>query len=141
MLYEANIYQMDVEGHVFWVADSKALKGCVGQGETSAEAIKQLEINEKEWLATAKEFNIPIPAITAKVENQYSGKVSLRISPYVHQKSSENAKDLGISLNQYFNDAVAAYNERVYNCYNVKVEPTKLRRVKEATPEYPQKSE
>ena len=118
MLYEANFYQMDVEGHVFWVAESRALKGCAGQGETFAEAAEELENNEQEWLVTAKEFGIPIPEITAKVGNQYSGKLSLRISPYVHQKSADNAKELGISLNQYFNDAVVAYNERIYDYYN-----------------------
>ena len=61
MLYEANIYQICVENHTFWVAESKCLKGCVGQGESSAEAIKELEENEKEWLETAQEFGISIP--------------------------------------------------------------------------------
>ncbi len=53
---------MTVEGHAFWVAESKALKGCVGQGETSQEAIEELEQNEKEWLSAAAEVGIPIPA-------------------------------------------------------------------------------
>ena len=123
MLYEANFYQMDVEGHIFWVAESKVLKGCAGQGETFAEAAEELENNEKEWITTAKEFGISIPEVTAKVANQYSGKISLRISPYVHQKSADNAKELGISLNQYFNDAVVAYNERIYTHIN-KVMPS-----------------
>jgi len=131
MLYEANFYQMDVEGHVFWVAESKALKGCAGQGETFAEAAEELEINEKEWIVTAKEFGIPIPVITAKVENQYSGKVSLRISPYVHQKSADNAKELGVSLNQYFNDAIVTYNEKVYDYYNKELIPANVRGIKE----------
>lgn len=50
MLYEANIYQMKVEEHTFWVAESKVLKGCVGQGNSSDEAIKELEENEKNGL-------------------------------------------------------------------------------------------
>ena len=45
MLYEASIYQMEVEGRSFWVAESKVLKGCVGQGATSEEAILELESN------------------------------------------------------------------------------------------------
>lgn len=31
-----------------WVAESKALKGCVGQGENFIDAIKELEENEQE---------------------------------------------------------------------------------------------
>ena len=119
MLYEANIYQMNVEGHTFWVAESKALKGCVGQGETSTDAINELEINEVEWIETAREFDIPIPPQTAKVEKKYSGKFSLRMSPFIHQKSAESAESLGISLNQYTNDALAAYNERTHASYNI----------------------
>ena len=34
MRYGFNVYQMKVEDHVFWIAESKDLKGCVGQGDT-----------------------------------------------------------------------------------------------------------
>ena len=64
--YEFCVYQMTVEDHNFWVAESRALKGCVGQGETSQEAIEELEQNEKEWLATPAEVGIPIPAPIAE---------------------------------------------------------------------------
>lgn len=52
---------MQVEDHAFWVAESKTLKGCVGQGETSDEAIAELEKNEKEWIDTAGEFGMSVP--------------------------------------------------------------------------------
>ncbi len=117
MIYEANIYQMRVENHTFWVAESKSLKGCVGQGDTSDAAIKELEQNEKEWLETAKEFDIPIPPVSLRKEKAYSGKFSLRMSPYVHEKAADNASELGISLNQYINDALVEYNERVANSF------------------------
>ena len=61
MKYEFEVYQMKVEDHLFWVAKSKILKGCVGQGETTAEAVNELEGNEFEWLETAKQCGIPIP--------------------------------------------------------------------------------
>ncbi len=119
MLYEANIYQMDVEGHVFWIADSKILKGCTGQGESSDEAVKELEENEKEWIATAKECGIPIPKTTVKKTKNYSGKVSLRTSPYVHEKASEAAREQGISLNQFINDAIIKYTGEVFSSSRV----------------------
>ena len=66
MLYPFRVYQSRAEQHVFWVAKSALLKGCVGQGETAAEAVSELEANELEWIATAKEVGIPIPAVTVE---------------------------------------------------------------------------
>lgn len=39
------------------------LRGCVGQGATTEEAIAELEENERVWLETAKEFGVPIPTV------------------------------------------------------------------------------
>ena len=110
MKYEANIYQMIVESHTFWVAESKVLKGCVGQGETSAEAITELEANEDEWIETAKEVGIPVPPVTVKELPKHNGKFALRLSPNIYSDSAEISKDLGISLNQHFCNAIIAYN-------------------------------
>jgi len=110
MKYDFKVYQMSVGGHCFWVAKSNALKGCVGQGDTSDEAIKELELNEADWLETAAKCNIPIPPVTAVTETNYSGRVSLRFSPFVHEQAAEIAKQQGISLNQYINDAIITYN-------------------------------
>lgn len=111
MKYEFEVYQMNVENHLFWVAKSKVLKGCVGQGETSSEAITELELNEADWLETAKQCGIPIPSVCVKTDTpQYSGKVSLRFSPFIHEQAVEISKRQGISLNQYINDAIVYYN-------------------------------
>ena len=118
MKYEFAVYKMSVEGHDFWVAESKSLKGCVGQGETSAEAISELEENELEWLKTAEKYGITIPPVPVRKEQEFSGKTMLRISPFTHERASDNAKRLGISLNQYLNDAVVAYNERITAAIN-----------------------
>lgn len=118
MKYEFEVYQMKVEDHLFWVAKSKALKGCVGQGETSDEAIRELELNEQEWLDTAKEFNIPIPPVSIHSDSTYSGKVSLRFSTFTHEEASKNASALGVSLNQYINDAIVNYNSLIRNSRN-----------------------
>lgn len=113
MLYEFTVYQMEAEKHIFWVAESRLLKGCVGQGETSDEAIAELEANETIWLETAKEYRIPIPSPTLRKERTCSGKFALRMSPYVHEKAAEAAKELEISLNQFINDAVVDYTARI----------------------------
>lgn len=62
MKYGCIVYKTEVEGHIFWIAESKDLKGCVGQGETAEKALLELGKNEEEWLDTAKEYGIPFPA-------------------------------------------------------------------------------
>lgn len=112
MKYEFTVCPMQEEQDMFWVAKSKALEGCIGEGDTAEEAVKELEENEDEWLLTAKEHGFPIPAIEPKRFKSYSGKLSLRISPFEHEKASRNAEELDISLNQYLSDAVASYNAK-----------------------------
>lgn len=112
MKYEFNVFQTEANGNIYWVAKSKILKGCVGQGETAEEAILELNQNEKEWLLTAKQFNIPIPMPVIKKDIAFSGKVSLRMSPLVHEEAFNNAKELGISLNQYINDSIIEHNAK-----------------------------
>lgn len=111
MKYPCRIFQAEVDGHIFWVAESECLIGCVGQGDTSEAAMSALEENEREWLETASELHIPIPSMQSESLNkEYSGKLTLRVSPSVHRKASQNAKQEGISLNQYLNDAIVTYN-------------------------------
>lgn len=110
MKYPFSVYQTKVEDHVFWIAEIPALNGCVGQGETAEDAVKELELNEEAWLETAKEYGIDIPEIPCEQINPYSGKFTVRVAPYVHQAAAEMAKKQGISLNQYVNDAIVAQN-------------------------------
>lgn len=113
MEYEFKMYPMQVEDHHFWVAESKCLKGCVGQGDTAEEALNELSANEQEWIATARECGIPIPEKTTKSPIVCSGKISLRVSPVVHEDAMETAKELDISLNQFINDAIISYISNV----------------------------
>lgn len=118
MKYNFNTEQMCVDGHTFWIAKSLSLKGCVGQGDTAQEAIDELENNELEWLDSARKYNIPIPTSVIKTEKTYSGKLSLRISPFLHEVASHQAEYLEISLNQYITDAISHYNTIMESKYS-----------------------
>lgn len=65
MIYDYAVEKISNEksGSEFYIAMSKSLRGCVGQGATTEEAIAELEENEKVWLDTAIEYGIPIPAV------------------------------------------------------------------------------
>ncbi|MBR5618720.1 MAG: type II toxin-antitoxin system HicB family antitoxin [Clostridia bacterium] len=112
MKYAFTVNLMQVEDHVFWVAASSALEGCVGQGETAEEAIRELEINENEWIETAKKYDIPVPEVHAQKAQEYSGKFTVRTARSTHRIAAERAKSNGVSLNQYVNDAIVAANAR-----------------------------
>ena len=108
--YPFKVYQTENEGHVFWIAKSSYLKGCVGQGDTPQEAIAELEENEIAWLETAKEVGISIPDIPIEHVDDYSGKMTLRLAPFVHMQAAIFAQQEGISLNQYISNAVVSQN-------------------------------
>lgn len=110
MVYPFQVYQSKVEDHVFWVAKSSLLKGCVGQGEDLQEAISELEINEQEWVETAKKTGIPIPEVPIESQQEYSGKLTVRIAPTVHKDAALIAKAEKISLTQYISDAIINWN-------------------------------
>ncbi len=58
--YEIIIYWSD-EDHCF-VAEVPELPGCVADGETYKEALKNVEVIIREWIETAKELGRYIPA-------------------------------------------------------------------------------
>ena len=61
IIYPFYTYTDEADGHVYWVAKSRILKGCIGQGDTVDDAINELAVNENDWLETAREFGIAIP--------------------------------------------------------------------------------
>ena len=108
--YPFNVFQTEVEEHIFWVAKSTYLKGCVGQGDNPESAIKELEENEVAWIETAKETGIDIPEVPIEHMEEFSGKMTLRLAPFVHRQAAQFARREGISLNQYINNAVVSQN-------------------------------
>ena len=61
MKYPFYTYIDETDGHVYWVAKSLSLKGCVGQGDTVDDAINELAANERAWLEAAREFGNHAP--------------------------------------------------------------------------------
>lgn len=113
MKYPFIVFRTQADHHVFWIAKSTQLNGCVGQGDTQDEAIAELADNEAAWLDTAQEVGIPIPDVPIETDQEYSGKLTLRVSHSVHKKAAMLAKKDGISLNQYINDAIVAHNSEL----------------------------
>lgn len=71
------------------------LPGCISDGETPQEAIKNGLDAAASWLKTAREFNDPIP----KPNESSSGKFVTRVPKSLHTRLISRAKQEGVSMN------------------------------------------
>ncbi len=71
------------------------LPGCIADGKTPQEAIKNGLDAAKSWLETAREFNDPIP----KPSESSSGKFVTRVPKSLHSRLIARAKQEGVSMN------------------------------------------
>lgn len=51
-----------------YVAEIPALKGCLAQGETLSETLKELETVETLWLETAQQTGLKLPHVETEIE-------------------------------------------------------------------------
>lgn len=89
---------VDESGSYFY-AHVLELDGCQTTGETFEEAYNNLSEAMEGWIKTKLEagFEVPLPMN----HNCYSGKFIVRIPKSLHYKLAVEAKQEGVSLNQY----------------------------------------
>ena len=86
-------------GKIVHVAEIPDLPGCRVQGSSFSNALKSLEKAKKLWIEVSlkKGLDIPEPAN----EDEFSGKLLLRIPAKLHMLMTQKAKNEGLSLNQF----------------------------------------
>lgn len=94
------------EGGSF-VASHPQLIGCIAMGETADEAVAALDLARRVWLEVRYEESLPIPEPVD--EDEYSGKVLLRMPPALHATLAKIAQQQDASLNQLLNNALSEY--------------------------------
>ena len=72
------------------------LPGCISDGETIEEAIRNGIDAVNSWIATAEEFNDPVPEPGS---GHASGRFVQRIPKSLHARLSARAKQEGVSMN------------------------------------------
>lgn len=79
----------------------RELPGCIAQGKTPEEALKNIEEARQVWITTGYKKNkgIPLP----RTEEESSRSFLVRMPPSLHRELKQNAKREGVSLNQYIN--------------------------------------
>lgn len=82
--------------------------GCMADGDTIEEAIKELKevANDLIEFALEKGTKIPDPK-KYKIEDDYSGKLTLRLPRSLHKQLSERADEENCSINQLINNYIS----------------------------------
>ncbi len=80
--------------------------GCFAQGQTANEAFDNLEKAAKVWIeaSLAQGLNIPSPTLN----QNYSGKIALRMPRSLHKRAAQMAARDATSLNQFLITAIAS---------------------------------
>lgn len=97
--YNYIIQHVEDESGKYYYAKVLELDGCQSTGETFEEAYNNLKEAMEGWIETKIEngFEIPMPV----GYEDFSGKFIVRIPKSLHYKLTIEAKQEGISLNQY----------------------------------------
>jgi antitoxin HicB len=101
--YPVTLYP-DPEGG--YVAQIKDLPGCLTQGETLEETMTNIQEGRELWISTAYAHSddIPLPSN----DDNYSGKLLVRMPKSLHRRLAETAENEGVSLNQYIVSLLSA---------------------------------
>lgn len=110
--YRIELFEIETESGVEWVAEYPDLKGCVGGGVTPEEALSEAEENKIIYLSMLTELGKPVPKPTEKKKTSASGKLSLRLSKSMHEEIVTKSDKEGVSINQYIVEAIAEKNGR-----------------------------
>lgn len=97
--YNYIVQPIEDESGKYYYAKVLELDGCQSTGETFEEAYNNLRDAMQGWLETKLEagFEIPMPV----GYEDFSGKFIVRIPKSLHYKLAVEAKQEGVSLNQY----------------------------------------
>ena len=97
--YHIEIVRSESEdGDSGWVAEVKEFEGCIAQGRTRDELFENIERAMTAWIDDSLESGDPVP--DPHEEPAYSGKVLVRMPPWLHGELASAAAREGVSLNQ-----------------------------------------
>lgn len=81
--------------------------GCVAEGDTAEEALRNFDSVAASWIAAADETGYPI--IEPIEPPSYSGRIALRIPGWLHQDIAHLAQLDECSINQLLSVAISEY--------------------------------
>ena len=93
------VWSASEDGDSGWVAEVKELEGCIAQGRTRDELFENIERAMAAWIDDALEAGDPVPG--PYEEPSHSGKVLVRMPPWLHRELASAARREEVSLNQF----------------------------------------
>lgn len=96
--YEVKLRQLSEEEGGGWFAEVPLLPGCMSDGETIEEAVRNLNDAKKGWIETCLALGREVPEPKA---DAFSGQLRVRMPKSLHRALTEKAKEENISLNQF----------------------------------------
>ena len=106
MPYKKVVYQTNDTGDSAYFAEILELNSCFAEGDTEANALKNLDNTFRAYINTAKRKGMPIAMPFAT--SFFNGKVLVRMPATLHQKLKMIAQIEGVSLNHYIVNAIVA---------------------------------
>lgn len=89
-----------------YVAEIPDLPGCRVQGNSYNDALRNLKTSKELWIKISLKKGLAIPEPIS--EDEFSGRVLLRIPAKLHMAITRRAKAEGLSLNQYIRNRLEA---------------------------------
>jgi antitoxin HicB len=84
-----------------FLAEVPELPGCFTAGETEVEALDLLRDAMAGWFESALARDLPIPEPTTNDRTRHTGRVLVRMPPLLHRRLAREAREQGVSLNQW----------------------------------------
>ena len=92
-----------------YTAGIEEFPGCIAEGDTAEEALRELHDNAIDWIEEEIEAGRSIPEPSILHAPTFSGRFTLRLPPDVHRKIARWADRNNVSLNRAVETAVAYF--------------------------------
>ncbi|HEY3315009.1 MAG TPA: type II toxin-antitoxin system HicB family antitoxin [Bacillota bacterium] len=87
------------EGKLVWEAEVPDLPGCAAGADSATELVDLLSEAIDDWIAVAKEMGQDIPEPSG--DEEYSGRITVRMPPFIHRRLVQLSKLNKSSLNSF----------------------------------------
>lgn len=101
----ARILTRDEDGR--YAAEVLEFPGCLSSGDSAEEALANLDEAIEVWVGATLDEGAEVPP--PMLHSEFSGRVTLRLLPSVHERAAILARREGVSLNRLLSNAVSYY--------------------------------
>lgn len=107
--YQFKVFEIQIENGVEWGAECVEVPNIVGGGESPNEAVEEAKENLEVYFDFLRSQNKPIPSPSKSEEDNYSGKLLLRMAKTLHYKLDQLSSKEGVSLNSLITGILHSY--------------------------------